>query len=126
MRKKTIKNLCDSVFWYIIYLLPLLMALLPMFGMFGGTDLTNYTPYDVFSNYLDTALNTFGVGDSAIWYALYDLFGANGVLPLFLSGTAISYMTYFVSMVLVHLAVDFLLFIPRIAHKFLNAFTRED
>lgn len=70
--------------------------------------------------------NGFNILSSGLIYSCLDeLFGSAGILPLFSVGDngVMLYMTYFVSCMLLHLAVDFLLFIPRIAHKFMDKFT---
>lgn len=133
MRKKTIKNLCDNVMWSIIYLAPLILTALLALGAWNGDWFATWIDFS--GDFLDLPwnstlyglLNAWGFTDSGIVYnALKSLFGQGGVLPLIVDRAMLIYMSYFVTMVLVHLAVDFLLFIPRIAHKFMNAFTKED
>lgn len=136
MRKKTQKHFFDNLFWYAVYLAPLIIAL---FGMINSvapylTDVgfenhfSNWSWYDCYSGQLYGVLTEFGFGNGNLLIdAFNQLFSNSGILPLCDANNAIfAYMSYFVTMVLVHLAVDFLLFIPRIAHKFLNAFTKED
>lgn len=106
MRKKTVKCLCDNIFWYLIYLLPLIL-------LFGVTFQTG-----VFTT-LSSAMNSVGLNvltDNVILNSLTQIFGQNGILPL-LNNDILVYLTYFVSVFIMHLAIDFLLFIPRLAMK---------
>ncbi len=119
LRKRTISNLADQIFWLLVALLPLVL-----YGLqFLAYDLT------VVSSDLPTFLDymqNFGLSTTSVCYtALQELFGSNGVLPLFVSGdnAVVLFLSYFVAVQIVHLAVDFLLFIPRLSHKWLEKIT---
>ena len=110
MREKTQKNLFDNIMWYILYLLPLLIWLLVAYRT--GEIVT-----------LSTAMSSMGLdifNNNQILISLNEIFSTSGILPLFQSQDIIFYMSYFISVFLIHLFVDFILFIPRIAHKWLN------
>lgn len=112
MRKRTIKYGLDKLFWYAIYMLPLIAYVIYLLK--GG--------YEVIPS-LSTAMSNFGfemLQTSDLFVALHGVFGSGGAVPLFASPDIILYMTYFISMWLLHLAVDFLLFIPKIACKWLD------
>lgn len=64
--------------------------------------------------------------DNIVYKTLDGIFGANGVLPFVISQSALIYMTYFVFVELIHLAVDFLVFIPRLCHKWMGDLTNEN
>lgn len=115
MRKRSILNLADTLFWYLIYLLPVLMYLL------------NCINHDVtaFESFMTTTLGFVFAADNVIYTALVALLGVDGILPLFTSAAPIMMVAWFASMVLLHLMVDFILFIPRLAHKWLGKFTQE-
>ncbi len=119
MRKRTMTNLADHVFWLLVALLPLVLYVVQFFA-YELTTLTSFTPFDTF-------MSTFGVSStSVIFTSLNELFGAEGTLPLF-SGTSsapILFLSYFVAVEIIHLAVDFLLFIPRLCHKYMEKFTQ--
>ena len=112
MRKKTMNNFFDNLMWYMIYLLPLVLFVLVSFRIGQFTSLSNC--FDLIG------LN---VSNSFIYQTFNDLFGANGVVNLFNNTDILLYFTYFVSVYVCHLAVDFLLFIPRLSHKWLKSFT---
>lgn len=110
MRKRTIKCLCDSIFWHLIYLLPLILIALVFVQ--SGT----------FVN-LSSAFQTLGLNvitTNPIYTALVDLFGSTGVIPLFEGTAIIEFLSYFVSVYLLHMSIDFLLFIPRLAMGWLD------
>ena len=113
MRKKTINYFYDNAMWYVIYLLPLVLFI--GFSIKTGQFST-----------LEACFNSIGLNvftDNVVLVSLTDIFGVGGVLPLFTSPDILIYFTYFVSVYLMHLCVDFLLFIPRMAHKWLKSFT---
>ena len=110
MRERTQKNLFDNIFWYLIYLLPLIIWVVVSFRTGNIVSLSN-------------ALETMGLKvleNNQILTNLSEIFGSNGVLPLFVSTDILLYISYFICVFLIHLFVDFLLFIPRITHKWLN------
>lgn len=121
MRKRTMSNLADHVFWLLVALLPLVLYVVQFFA-YDLTTVISFAPFDSF-------MTTFGVStDSVVYTSLVGLFGAEGTLPLF-SGTTsapILFLSYFVAVEIIHLAVDFLLFIPRLCHKYMEKFTQGD
>lgn len=120
MRKRSINYLADTVFWYLIYFLPVLGFLLYLLAEpSSGTSLVS------FSAFFDTIGLGF-VSDNVVVNALKDIFGASGVLPLFSTDTPFVIFGWFICTFITHLAVDFLLFIPRLAHKWLNKYTQGD
>lgn len=107
MRKKTLNELFDNSLWYLIYLMPLFIMLIMTFKT--GAFVT-----------LSSALNGCGLGvltSNPILTAMSSIFGADGVLPLFLNTDILVYMSYFISSFVIHILVDFVLFIPRLCHK---------
>ena len=115
MRKRTINCLADTIFWYALYFLPILVLIL--------MSLHNPTTS------VADIINTLGLNilqDNIIFTSLSDLFGTGGVMPLFDNPDILIFFTYFISVYILHLMVDFLLFIPRLAHKYLKIFTQGD
>lgn len=112
MRKRTISHFFDDFLWYSLYLLPVVLLLLHAFrlGTFPGL-------YEVITD--AGLLVNFS---SPIYTCLEQLFITGDVFPLFQSPDIIVYCSYFISVFLLHLAVDVLLFIPRFAHKCMSCF----
>lgn len=116
MRKKTIKNICSTVFWYVLYLLPVISYLLYLFGR-NGADPSLFSAF----------LGNFVVLENNIVYStLSSIFGANGILPFTNSNALFIILTWYVFVYIAHLLIDFLLFIPSYAHKLIKEFTDYD
>ena len=130
MKKKTCLILIDRIFWAIILLLPILYWLFTPIGysIGGGTALSGLSGNSINMVGFSDVLGNFGISTSSFIYGvLNDTFGENGVVPFFSSNSAlILYFTYFISIEILHLLVDFLVFIPRLSHKWLNYLTRAD
>lgn len=113
MRKKTLYYIADKLLWLCLILLPLIIWAI---GSHNGI----YT--------LGSVFNEIGINnDNFIYQALYDLFGAgsDSIIHFFTQDSLLLvYFTYFIIVEIVHLFVDFILFIPRLSHKWLNSFTR--
>ena len=122
MRKKTVKFVADTIFWYVLYFLPVISYLLFMFIHPSGTG--GIEPLSFMTFLSDTGFTI--ITDNVIYQALFDIFGTGGMLPFFDSPVIFTCLTWFVAVFIAHLFVDFVLFIPRLAHKWLNAFTQGD
>lgn len=120
MRKRTLSNISDYLFWFIVAILPLCVYLVQCISY----DLTSAS--EVLPTFLQFMQN-FGIStDSVIYTALTQIFGSEGILPFFTSdnNTVLLFLSYFVTVEIVHLAVDFLLFIPRLSHKWMESLTQ--
>lgn len=119
MRKKSIAYFSDTFMWYLIYLFPLLIFLFALKGSDIETVATYFSTnlYPVFSN-------------NVIFTSLNQIFGNDptAILPLFTGKWIfmIYYGTYFISCMLLHLCIDFLAFIPRLSHHWLDKMTKSD
>lgn len=122
MRKKTIKCMADTIFWYVLYFMPVISYLLFMFIHPSGSG--SITPLNFMTFLGDTGFTV--ITDNVIYQALYEIFGTGGILPFFDSPVIFACMTWYVAVFILHLFVDFCLFIPRLAHKWLDAFTKAD
>lgn len=112
MRKKSINNFFDSALWYLVYMLPLVCFVILLFKT--GQPLG-----------LAVCMSSCGLGiltDNVIYTALNSIFGAGGVLPLFVSADLLLYFSYFICVWLCHLAVDMLLCLIRYAHSLMDKF----
>ena len=111
MRKRNVSYLFDTFMWYLIYLLPLFFWL--GMSLIGKNFVT-----------LESVFTSAGFGfitDNFITTGLSNIVGVNGVMPLFNNGIII-YMSYFICIMLVHLFVDFLAWLPRLIHHWMNIF----
>ena len=122
MRKRTISFTADTVFWYVLYFLPVIGYLLFMFIHPSGTNAV--LPIS-FADYCATA--GFGVvAENTLYTALYEIFGTGGIMPMFSSPTVFICMSWYVSMFMIHIFVDFVLLLPRLLHKMYDKVTKGD
>lgn len=109
-------------FHYIKELAWLLLALLPLFvylaiARASGQSLENFmTVMSEKLNFINT--------ENVIYTSIKSVFGDGGTLPIMNDGL-IMYATYFCIIELVHLIVDVLLFIPRLAQSWIEGFERK-
>lgn len=120
MRKKTVTHMADTVFWYVLYFLPVICYLLFLFIHPGSTSPALPPTFESFLTDIGLTI----VADNPIVNALGGFFGANGTLPLFNSNAVFIVLTWYVATYLCHFAIDFILFIPRIAHKWLDSMNK--
>ena len=111
-RKINVLDVLDNLFWYAIYSLPIIFYVVYLFGV-------DVDPVSVINFFNEN----FGSISNIVSDSFNQIFGTSGVLPLFSSDSfVLEFLTYFISCVIIHLAVDFLLFIPRIAHVWMSCF----
>ena len=138
MRKRTVTCISKNIFWYLIYLLPWICALISFIYTFkldnAGQWISDagFSVTDFFVDNTFAIIESFGGSDGFVGNVLFNLFGPECVFRLFgyssgLLGSCIfMYFNYFVGVYLIHLCIDFLLFIPRLAHKWMNSFTKTE
>ena len=107
MRK--IKCIADTIFWYSLYSLPIILLIL---SYFRGTD---YSLSAIFSNVGLDIIST-----NPIYDVLVQMFYTDGFLPVFSNTVIIEYFSYFIMLVIIHVFVDVLLYIPRFCHKLIE------
>ena len=116
MRKRNIKCLFDTFFWYLVYMLPVIVMLFCTFRT--GQPIAMST---VLSDlHLDFAVN------STVVDFLMDLFGTGGVVPLFANPDMLLFLSYFVTMIMLHCVVDVVAFIPRLAHSWIDKYSKKE
>lgn len=118
MRKKTVNHLADTIFWYLLYFFPILAYMIYLFA----ESCTSIMSFGLFFSSMgfDFVTNNF------LLVGLSDIFGVNGIMPLFQNDLVFYIFVWYIGIYLIHLAVDFLLFIPRLAHKYMNKCIQND
>lgn len=121
MRKRSISYLIDAGFWLIVSLLPVLFYMIQPLAY----ELTSAS--DTLPTFAQT-MATFGINNTNYLYvAIMDIFGDQGLMPFFSSDSVVVlYLSYFILIQLLHVFVDFVLFIPRLAHKWLEKLTHTE
>lgn len=131
VRKRTITHITKNIFWYIIYLLPIFVWLMFVWA-FAFMNYESFSNIDLesFPSLHGILISHFGVlANSIIYQSLLSIFDIAGILPMFdflgnpIADGILLYFSYFVGVYFIHLCVDFLLFIPKLCHKWMNSFT---
>lgn len=118
MRKKTISHVADTIFWYLIYFLPVIFYLI--FTLSLEPVLTNVINFETYFASVGFGFAT----DNVVVNTMISLFGVNGVLPIFSTNVPFIIFSWFICTYILHLMVDFLIFIPRLCHKWMKQFTQ--
>lgn len=130
MRKRNILKTADTIFWYTLYLLPVVGYLIYVsaFGQNPGFNSSEtgvnaiVISFQSFMSYSGLLPHQGGI----VYTTLSNIFGntSGAIMPLFLN-SVILIVTYYVNLFIMHLVVDFLLFIPKLAMKYMDEFTKE-
>lgn len=115
MTKKTYKYIWEFA-WLLVQILPLIGYLIAI-----RSNVQVNEGLMTFNTFMYEALGFFGGEGSIIEKTLTQVFGAEGIMPI-MSKNLICYVTYFISVEIIHLIADVLLFIVRMAHKWLDGF----
>ena len=90
-------------------MLPLIFAILHWFKL-GIIDIASVFTLGGFELF----------ADNVVFTSLNSIFGASGIMPLFAGNGILMYLSYFIICMIVHVAVDVLLFIVRLAHNWMD------
>lgn len=123
MESKKVSKKLNTIFWYVIYSLPLLIFAIYICGYLAFYKETGAVPefsiIDICIHDINTIFDgfTWGIVKDTL-YNTFELIGFN------LSGDITSFViilfTWFVQFAFIHLFIDFLLFIPRLFHQFIE------
>ena len=129
MRTKKISNTrfsykLDKIFWFVISFFPLFSWLIYLFSFSGYTT----SPITFFA-WIDQTFGFLGqISQSAIYSTFYQIFSITSVNSLFpaLSLSLIAFITYLTTVEIVHVIYDIIIFIPRLAHKWISKAVQDD
>lgn len=114
----------DKIFWFVISFFPLFSWLIYLFSFSSYTELPL-----TFYAWLDQCFGFMGqVQKSVIYSTLYQIFSITSVDSLFpvLSTSLMAFFTYLVTVEVVHVVYDVIIFIPRLAHKWISKAVQDD
>lgn len=114
----------DKIFWFFISFLPLLSWLIYLFS-FSSYTVSPLTFYA----WLEQNFGFMGqIQESVIFSTFYQLFSITSVDSLFpvLSTSLMAFFTYLVTVEIVHVVYDVIVFIPRLAHKWISKAVQDD
>ena len=114
----------DKIFWFIISFFPLFSWLIYLFSF------SSYTAAPItFYAWLEQNFGLIGKSPNSIIYStLYQIFSVTSVSSLFpaLSTSLMSFFTYLITVEIVHIIYDVMVFIPRLAHKWISKAVQDD
>lgn len=114
----------DKIFWFIVSLFPLFSWLIYLFSFSSSTTspLTFYAWLDQYFGFMGQ------VSNSIIYSTLYQIFSITSVASLFpvLSISLLAFFTYLITVEIVHVVYDVIVFIPRLAHKWISKAVQDD
>lgn len=129
MRTRKISNTrfshkLDKIFWFIISFLPVLSWLFYLYGYVHlNTDPS--TSIIRFSNWLQSNFLLVDFNSNPFYSVLSRIFGSSGAYPLF-DANALSIFVWFLTIEVVHVCFDVVVFIPRLAHKWISKAVQDD
>ena len=114
----------DKIFWFVIAFFPLFSWLIYLFSFSSYTA----SPLTFFA-WIDQNFGFMGqVHKSPIYSTLYQIFSITSVDSLFpvLSTSLLAFFTYLVTVEIVHVVYDVIVFIPRLARKWISKAVQDD
>lgn len=113
----------DKLFWLLITLLPIILYAVYLFANRSGTFLG-------FEKFLQTVLNydyPAGLSANPIFKVLFALFSFSDTSAFAVLPHSLLYLfTYMASIEVVHVCFDVIIFIPRLAHKWISKAVQDD
>lgn len=128
MRKKTVKCIADEIFWLVLSFLPVIGYLIYLlaYGQNAGAVTESGLGATVLSFGSFMSYSGFHMVGSNLFYPVFtNILGPTGVMPL-LNDVLVRFFSYFCCIQVMHLLVDVLLFVVRLAHKWMNKATQGD
>lgn len=123
MLSKTTKNRfsykLDKIFWWIVTLFPLFAYL--GFSLFYPKD----TPISFCQFFITLGIDSWDA--NPVYKVFNSLFGSNGIFPIFNTTPCfITFFTWCVTVEIIHIIFDVIVFIPRLAHKWISKAVQDD
>ena len=129
MLSKTTKNRfgykLDKIFWFILLLMPILGYFLYLFTFSPVSG----SPVHFGSYMTEIFLDGYYGSNNPVYNVLYNIFGISpsisSVFPVLSVGMC-NFFTWAISIEVVHVCFDVLVFIPRLAHKWISKAVQDD
>lgn len=114
----------DKIFWFVISFFPLFSWLIYLFSFsdYAKSPLTFYA-------WLEQNFGFLGqISNSVIYSTFYQIFSITSVNSLFpaLSTSLLAFFSYLVTVEIVHVLYDIIVFIPRLAHEWISKAVQND
>ena len=114
----------DKIFWFVLSFFPLFSWLIYLFSFSGYTN----SPLTFYA-WLEQNFAFMGqISQSPIYSTFYQIFSITSVSSLFptLSTSLLAFFAYLVTVEIVHVIYDVIVFIPRLAHKWISKAVQDD
>ena len=113
----------DKFFWFLVLMLPVISWCVYLFSFNGygdaGSSLIS------FGSWLTNQFTGSGVTSNVVYVTLNGIFGSSGVFPTF-GPSFLFFVTYLINVELIHVFYDVIVFIPRLAHKWISKAVQND
>lgn len=113
----------DKVFWFLLLMLPVISWCFYLFSFTGYGD--TQTSLISFGSWLTNQFTGSGAQENVVYSTLNRVFGPSGVFPIF-GPSFLLFITYLVNVELIHVCFDIIVFIPRLAHKWISKAVQDD
>lgn len=128
MRTRKISNTrfahkLDKVFWYLLLMLPVISWCVYLFSFNGYGDTSS--SLISFGSWLTNQFTGSGASNNVVYTTLNSIFGPSGVFPVF-GPSFLLFVTYLVNIEIIHVFFDVIVFIPRLAHKWISKAVQDD
>lgn len=128
MLSKTTKNRfaykLDKVFWFLIAIAPFLGYFLCV--AFNGLTVSSGSEITLSNFFVTYVLGGSSFSSNIVWTSLYNMFGPTGVFPVVSNEGALYIFNWFIWVEIFHLFFDIIVFIPRLAHKWISKAVQDD
>lgn len=111
----------DKIFWFFISLAPLVFYALYLVSHFKQSEYFSF--YVFLSNYLGLFFSSNSVFSSMF----SSIFGSSGIFPIFSAQSGwLVFFSYLATVEIVHVLFDVMIFIPRLAHRWISKAVQND
>lgn len=111
----------DKIFWFFISFAPLIFYALYLLSHFKQSEYFSF--YVFLSDYLGLSFSS-----NSVFSSLFStIFGASGIFPVFSAQSGwLVFFSYLATIEVVHVLFDVMIFIPRLAHKWISKAVQDD
>lgn len=111
----------DKFFWFFLGSFPLFGYCLYLFSINGTVAEVSFASF--LTNFMQVSV----YGSNPIHQVFVSIFGPSGLFPLFSASSGfMSFFSYVASVEVIHVCFDVVVFIPRLAHKWISKAVQDD
>lgn len=126
MRTKKMSNTrfafkLDKIFWFFVSFYPLIC-----YAFYILSQRSASAEYVSFFNFIAAQFSFVGNPDNPIHWAFVKMFAPGGVFPIMSYTSGLNMFTWFATVEVIHTMFDVIVFIPRLAHKWISKAVQND